>query len=218
MGKSSGVIYVLTNPSFPEYVKIGYAANLESRLRQLNRSETIPFAFRAYAVYEVEHKLTDKELHSLIDKLNPDLRSVETFNGKTRTKEFFAMTPEDAFAILESIAKISGTTDRLHKVSPTGEELKEEVEAEEIRATTRKGPFRFSEVGIPVGATIEFIEDPTIKAVVTEDRKIEYNGQITSLSRSAQDIKGFDHPVQGTLWWTYKGEKLSDLRDRVSGK
>lgn len=36
-----GVIYVLTNPAFPDYVKIGYTKNIEDRLRQLNRSETI---------------------------------------------------------------------------------------------------------------------------------------------------------------------------------
>ena len=39
-----GVIYILTNPSFPEYVKIGYATDIEKRLKTLNRSETIPFA------------------------------------------------------------------------------------------------------------------------------------------------------------------------------
>lgn len=27
---SKGVIYILTNPSFPEYVKIGYAKDLEN--------------------------------------------------------------------------------------------------------------------------------------------------------------------------------------------
>ena len=53
---SKGVIYILTNPSFPQYVKIGYADNVESRLKQLNNSECIPFAFRIYATYEVEEQ------------------------------------------------------------------------------------------------------------------------------------------------------------------
>ena len=48
----SGVIYILTNPSFPEYVKIGYADNIDKRLQQLNRSECIPFAFRVYATFQ----------------------------------------------------------------------------------------------------------------------------------------------------------------------
>lgn len=51
--KQKGVIYILTNPAFPQYVKIGYAQDLEKLLKQLNRSETIPYAFRAYAVYDV---------------------------------------------------------------------------------------------------------------------------------------------------------------------
>lgn len=33
-----GVIYILTNPSLPAYVKIGYADDLKQRLLQLNRS------------------------------------------------------------------------------------------------------------------------------------------------------------------------------------
>ena len=31
--KKAGVIYILTNPSFPDYVKIGYATNIENRLK-----------------------------------------------------------------------------------------------------------------------------------------------------------------------------------------
>ena len=31
--EKAGVIYILTNPSFPEYVKIGYADNVDSRLK-----------------------------------------------------------------------------------------------------------------------------------------------------------------------------------------
>lgn len=53
---NKGVIYILTNPSFPQYVKIGYADNVEARLKQLNNSECIPFAFRIYATYETNYK------------------------------------------------------------------------------------------------------------------------------------------------------------------
>jgi len=213
-----GVIYILTNPSFPEYVKIGYANDLDLRLKQLNKSETIPFAFRAYATYDVDHRLTDKELHRLIDMLNPDLRSVETFNGKTRTKEFFAMSAEDAYAILEAIAKISGTTERLTRRTPTGEQIEEETEAEENRSRSRRGRFTFSEVGIPIGSKLTFVGDEALVAEVVDDTHILFDGKVTSLSRSAQDIKGFDHPVQGPLWWAFEGERLSDRRDRFDSE
>ena len=213
--RKTGVIYILTNPSFPDYVKIGYAHNIETRLKQLNRSETIPFAFRVYAVYRVESALTDRELHKLIDQLNPDLRTIENFDGRERVKEFYAMSAEDAYSLLECIAKISGTLDRLQRLTPEGHEILDEQIANEVRESARRGPFRFSECNIPVGRTIEFIEDETIKATVVDDRHIEYKGETTSVSALAQKLKGFEHPVQGTLWFTYHGERLTELRNRL---
>lgn len=213
---TKGVIYILTNPSFPEYVKIGYANDLASRLKQLNKSETIPFAFRAYATYDVDHRLTDKQLHSLIDNLNPDLRSVETFNGKTRTKEFFAMSPEEAYAILEAIAKISGTTDRLHRVTPTGDEIKDEETAFEIKSEARRGPFRFSMVGIEPGSVITFYNDETITAEVVDDRSIRYGDEVTSLSKAAAMVLGDEgRSVAGPMYWKYEGKALSSIRSEM---
>ncbi len=212
---AKGVIYILTNPSFPDYVKIGYATDIEKRLKQLNRSETIPFAFRVYAIYEVDKGLSDKELHKLIDTLNPELRTIETFDGKERVKEFYAMAAEDAYSLLECIAKISGTGDRLKRMSPEGHEILDQQIADEVKETVRRGPFRFSECGIPFGSEIEFVDDPSIKPVVIDDRHIEYLGETTSVSALARKLKGFDHPVQGTLWFKYKGEVLSELRDRL---
>ena len=122
----NGVIYVLTNPSFPEYVKIGYADNLEKRLGQLNRSECLPFAFRAYCIYETNERLKDKDVHCLIDRINPELRAIEQFDGKPRVREFYNITAEDAYEILYSIAAISGTTDRLKRITPEGHEVIDE--------------------------------------------------------------------------------------------
>lgn len=212
---AKGVIYILTNPSFPDYVKIGYATDIEKRLKQLNRSETIPFAFRVYAIYEVDKGLSDKELHKLIDTLNPELRTIETFDGKERVKEFYAMTAEDAYSLLECIAKISGTGDRLKRMSPEGHEILDQQIADEVKETVRRGPFRFSECGIPFGSEIEYVEDPSIRPVVIDDRHIEFQGETTSVSALARKLKGYDHQVQGTLWFKYKGEVLSELRDRL---
>ena len=213
--EKKGVIYILQNPAFKEYVKIGYAHDIEKRLRQLNRSETIPFAFRVYAIYEVKSALTDMELHKLIDNLNPDLRTIETFDGKKRVKEFYAMSPEDAYSILESIAKISGTIDCLKRLTPEGHEILDDEIANDVKENARRGPFRFSEVGIKIGEKIVYIEDASIQPVVVDDRHIEWNNQTTSLSALAQQLKNFNYAVQGTLWFTYKGVKLTDLRDQM---
>ena len=215
---AKGVIYILTNPSFPDYVKIGFAKDLEKRMGQLNRSETIPFAFRAYAVYEVESNLTDLVLHDLIDKLNPDLRSIENFDGKERKREFYAMTPEDAYALLECIAQISGTEDRLKKMAPEGHEILDEETAREVAKEAKRGRFKFSKYEIPVGAIIKYINDPSIEATVVDDRHISYKGVTTSTSALAQELLESDYPVQGTAYFTYEGEKLTDRRDRMESE
>lgn len=129
---NGGVIYILTNPSFPKYVKIGYSDNVERRIDELNRSECIPFAFRLYAYYKVDNRLSDKKVHELIDGLNPNLRSVENINGKERKREFYAMPKEQAYNILKSIAEINNLEKNLILVEPTKEELDDEQEASEI--------------------------------------------------------------------------------------
>lgn len=133
--KIKGVIYILTNPSFPKYVKIGYSDNVNKRLEELNRSECIPFAFRLYAYYKVENRLSDKKVHELIDGLNPELRSVENINGKERKREFYAMPKEQAYSILKSIATINNLEKNLVLVEPTEEELEDEEKASEIENT-----------------------------------------------------------------------------------
>ena len=114
MSRDVGVIYILTNPSFPDYIKIGYADNIERRLEQLNRSECVPFAFRLYATYEVPTRLCDIKIHEIIDMLNPNLRAIENFNGKQRVREFYAMSKEDGYKLLKNIALSNGNLNKLH--------------------------------------------------------------------------------------------------------
>ena len=211
MSEIKGVIYILTNPSFPEYVKIGYAKDIEQRLLQLNRSETIPFAFRVYATYDVVTPLSDLILHDLIDGLNPDLRAIETFNGKKRTREFYEMTPEYAYNILSSIAKLSGTESRLKRIKPEGHEVDDIKIAEEAEKAYRRGPFTFSSVGINPGEIISFVPDLSITATVVDDKHIRIGETVTSLSGAAKSIL-HKNALQGPKYWSYNGRILDDIR------
>lgn len=49
----------------------------------------------------------------MIDKLDPNLRSIEEFDGKTRKREFYNMSSSDAYSIFETIAQINGPEDYL---------------------------------------------------------------------------------------------------------
>ena len=77
MSDKNGVIYILTNPSFPDYVKIGYADDIEKRLKQLNRSECIPFyiygrskGYRIYIIAPKAETLADAEIAQLIQNMD----------------------------------------------------------------------------------------------------------------------------------------------------
>ena len=213
-----GVIYILTNPSFPEYVKIGYADDVQKRLKQLNKSECVPFAFRIYAVYEVDSRLSDKKVHAIIDKLNPNLRSIEEFEGKPRVREFYAMEAEDAYLILEAIAEINGRADKLKKMELTENEEKAEEIANEIETETQEKAenFSFTKCEIPVGSILQYINDPSITCTVVNERKVEYDNKEMYLTGLAKILLGKRVGICGPRYFTYKGERLDEVRHRLN--
>lgn len=215
---SKGYIYILTNPSFPDYVKIGYADDVKSRVNQLNRTECTPYAFRIYATYEVDSRLNDLKLHKMIDKLNPDLRSRDEIDGKKRVREFYSLSAEDAYGIFEAMAEIHGTTDKLEKWKASATDIKQEQAAQSI-ARQKKEKFEFSKLGIPIGAELEYIHDRAIKVIVADEkRKVYYNDEEWSLSSLARVLLQRNSAVTGTLHFSYNGETIADLRDRLEAE
>lgn len=219
-----GVIYILTNPSFKEYVKIGYADDVEKRLQQLNRSECTPFAFRIYATYEVDARLDDLKLHRMIDQINPNLRSIDNVDGKRRVREFYAMTPETAYAIFETIAELGGRRDKLHLYDPTdierqNEEIAQDIEEQNIERLT---PFAFSKCNISIGSTVTFVSQGNTNSgaqcVVVDDKNVEYEGKTWSLSALATEFLGSKWTVAGPRYFKYNGEWLNDIRAKAEGR
>ena len=201
-------IYIMTNPAYPGYVKIG-ATNrpVEERRVELSGQTGVMFDFETYATYETptdlttegKGKLKDTKLHHLIDKLNPTLRA-------NQKREFYKMTPEEALDLLTAIAEIAGNVDKIVKYA-------EDDVTDGSKA--RRSPFSFKSAQIPFGSELTFTENDEIKATVYNDRQVEYNGKVTSVSDLARTLLDLNHPVQGTLYFMYEGETLSDRRRRM---
>ena len=221
MSEKQGVIYILTNPSFPEYVKIGYADDIDRRLAELNRTECTPFAFRIYATYAVKTRLTDLKIHEMIDRINPALRSIDNVNGKRRVREFYAMSAEDAYLMFEAMAEIHGTTDLLVKIKPDKKQEEEEETANEVKeiACEKLISFSFDLVQIVSGKEVEFWYTAQrsfgMMCKVIDSKHIEYEGETYSLSSFATKMLKLKHGVAEPRYFKYKGDWLNEIRDRL---
>ncbi len=218
--ENKGFIYILTNPSFPQYVKIGYADNIEKRLEQLNRSECIPFAFRLYAYYRVPVRLTDMNLHSMIDKLNPNLRAIDYFNGKKRVREFYAMNAYDAFSILEAIAEIHGLKENLVLVEPTIEQQEKEDEAQEIRTkrsvrSLPKMDWLIEQGIVHIGDEIYVINHSEEKAIIIDHKNVKYKEEVMSFNQFGCKVTGWKSiQCYACMKVVGNNDVLSELRER----
>lgn len=188
-----GAIYILKNPSFPDYIKIGYADDVYSRLKTLNDKSAVPFAFRLYAYYKVNHRLEDKTVHEIIDKLNPSLRAKDNIDGKERKREFFEMSAEDAYDILRCIAKINGLEDNLVLVEPTAKEMEDEDEATTKRKSTQlpKMDWLIEQGIINIGDEVYLINHPEEVATVVDAKNVEYKGEKMSFNQYGCEITGW---------------------------
>ena len=195
---TKGYIYIMTNPCLNGMVKIGYATDVEKRRQQLSTT-ALPYEYEVYATYETSGNLEDKKLHKLIDNLNPDLRV-------SKAREFFIMSPEDAYELLESVAMISGTKDKLKRVK----------EHKESPQKVKRPAINFAKCNIPIGAELVYIEDPSIKVTVVSEHKVQYNDELTSLSAIGKELKGYS--VSGPTLFTYNGKVVTDIVEETQWK
>lgn len=195
------IIYILTNQAMPGYVKIGKTTNgLEQRVRDLSASTSVPLPFTVFYACKVKDAgFVERQLHDAFDnnRVNP-------------RREFFQIAPERVVAALK-LAEVENITPRKDLI-----ESEEDREAHE-EALERRERFNFELAKIPLDAEIYFSRDESRKAKVVDlhsVKSIEYNGKITSLSTSAQEILGVTYGVAGTDYWMYEGETLDERRRR----
>lgn len=191
------IIYIFINEAMPGYVKIGRTTNLEKRIRSLDTT-SVPLPFECFYACTVENAdFVEKQLHDAF--LDHRVRS---------SREFFELSPDRVVSALK-LAEVENVTPRRDYV-----ESKEDQHALN-QARKRRAVFNFKMANIPLGAVLAYVNDETIQAKVVDNKLIELNGEVTSVSASAQKLLGYPYQVQGTLYWTYEGETLDERRRRM---
>ncbi len=184
----------------PGYVKIGKTTNLEQRIRSLDATN-MPLPFECfYACIVANADFVEKKLHDAFADYR--VRS---------NREFFEVSPERVLSALKLA--------ELENVTPN-RDFVETVEDQNAldKARIRRAVFNFKMVNIPIGAELTYINDGNIKATVVDNKRIEINGEITSLSASAQKLLGYVNQVQGPIYWKYEDETLDERRRRMESE
>lgn len=211
----NGEIYILFNPAFRDYSMVVTSNDIDSTLKAVNSA--VPFEYEVFAVYRVNNSIS---IHSFL----------ETILTRVRNTDFYDIPCEKMLKMFESIAGISGTAHLLDRKQPdTASErekqgksliadenpVKSEISASDS-VKNKKKPFSFPECGIPVGSEIKFIDDPSEKAVVVTDKKVEYKGKMYSLTALAKELTGTKTNIQGPYYFSYNGIRLTEFRKQRS--
>lgn len=191
------VVYVLTNPAMPGFVKIGKTLleDVSQRLAQLYTTG-VPFPFELVFACKVPNAdEVEKALHRAFAPNRANLR-----------REFFNIEPDQAIAILKLLHVEDATAEIV--AMPTAIP-KDEVEA----ATTykkRRPPLNFGEMGIAVGSVLHMVDsDATV--TVCADRRVMLDGEETSLTAATTKLLGLEYQIQPTPHWTYEGKLLTEI-------
>lgn len=211
-----GYVYILTNPSFREdWIKIGKSIRpVDIRSKELDNT-AVPLPFEIYATMKTaQYDKVEKHMHKTIDRLtNLHIR---------KNREFFNIKPEVALDILRDIAEITPDAEIvLYKDNKPIVPLVHHQSPGELEEPKKKqSRFCFSLVGIRVGEPLIFV--PTgIEVRVASNNTIEYQGKEYKLSPFVREFipeKNSSGAYQGALYFSYKGKKLTQLREEFEGK
>ena len=204
---SPGIIYVLTNPSMPDLVKIGRTSqgDVSSRISQLYTTG-VPLPFDCVRAVSVNDAIgVEKALHKAFEP-----------NRLNQNREFFEISVEQVTSLLD-LVKVEDVTPGIQKDADGSVDIAD-VGARE-RLKKRRPRTRFDEFGIPEGATLKFLRDEAITATVVDSgTTVDYEGNEFPISRLTGDLLGGSTQYVSPLnHWSYEGNRLKEISDRVHG-
>lgn len=101
------LVYLLSNESIQDWVKIGRTNQINRRLKELyNTSVPLPFKLEEFIETNSKEESIELEkcIHSIIDTINPDLRK----NTEASKREFFKLSVPQGKEVFNLVYKIMG--------------------------------------------------------------------------------------------------------------
>lgn len=202
-----GVVYVLTNPAIPGLVKIGMTQreDINERLTELNKPTGIPVPFECQ--YACKVKASDcpkieKALHTAFapDRINPN-------------REFFSTNIERIIPLLEIFNEGEITEEIAQEINDSL--TADDKMAQEKLKRFRRPSLNYKEMGIEPGTLLFFTKDENIQVTVVNEKKVEYQNEIISLTALTTRLLGAERSVQPTRYWTVNGKNLKDIYDET---
>lgn len=203
MHEEAGTIYILTNVAMPNMVKIGCTTgDVLDRIKDLTAATGVPLAFECHFAAQVENfRAKERTLHQLFgdQRVNPK-------------REFFSVAPEKVV-----LAISMGAFTEITPGKPLLE-ADEETALEKASETDRKkrSAINLTSIGILPGTQLTFSRDESLCATVVAGNRVEYEGQIMSLSGAAlmslHKLGYKTTAASGSDYWMLGGDTLDEIR------
>ncbi|ADG40339.1 GIY-YIG nuclease family protein [Leuconostoc kimchii] len=214
-----GYVYALENKSFPGYIKIGQTAHLSQRLKQFNDTG-IPDSrptLLLFALKITNFKRAERLLHiALADKRD------------SLSKEYFKA----------SYNQVKSAFDLLLFNDPNAEFVKPNAynakvtgidQPNVIRKIGQRPNRNFHYLSIPIGAKLQFKDDPKIEVTVLDGKNqvLCRCGNLHTLSRAAICCYDYRHNLSGEqsgrdrngfAWFSYHHILLKDVKPVVNAE
>lgn len=196
-----GIVYVLKNPAFPNLIKIGITTRNEVQIRMSELYTTgVPLPFECAFAGKVENpKLIETALHHAFsnNRINP-------------SREFFEIEDTQAIAVLKLMVSEDVTPElkqELDKVDTISKEAGKKY-------SNRRPNQNFVEMGIPIGAAL-MTADANHICTVVDEKKVEFDGEIMSLTKLTRIIKNLEYNIQPAPHWYYNGRSIKEIYDEI---
>ena len=198
-----GYVYIFTNPSMPDYIKIGYTNNLKRRLNDLDTTG-VAMPFEPYFTVKTEkYEVLEKVIHRELDKL--------TDSRVRKNREFFKIRPEIARDLLLNISELLDDKE----IDNFGNETANDARNADGSIKPMSSPTTFAMLGIPIESELEPITTKYPKVTTIDDINLVQleNCERKTISRAVVDITGTSR--NGFMCYKFNNEILSDIRKRL---